>query len=376
MAIAKIIIENYKSIRKAEIELNPINVLIGANGAGKSNFITFFTLVKKILQQNLQYYLASQGYASNVLFFGAKYSNHLSGKLIFKKSRAKTPINFYAFKLAPNNQGQLFFQEELLGYNRKAKEEDTEWSSTHNTPPGYPESILPSTYEPWRARYIKNQIEGYEVYHFNDSGPEAKIRQACRINDNLKLHRDGSNLAAMLYLFQKTKPASFSLIENVIRSVAPFFDHFVLHPDKFNNSLISLRWREKGSDELFDIQHFSDGTLRFIALTTLLLQPNPPATLIIDEPELGLHPSALGKLAGLVQSIAARGTQVILSTQSPNFISEFEPEDILVTERVQVNGTGKSASIFKRFSAQQLEDWLTDYSLGEIWEKNIIGGRP
>jgi len=153
MAIAKIIIENYKSIRKAEIELNPINVLIGANGAGKSNFITFFTLVKKILQQNLQYYLASQGYASNVLFFGAKYSNHLSGKLIFKKSRAKTPINFYAFKLAPNNQGQLFFQEE---------------------------SILPSTYEPWRARYIKNQIEGYEVYHFNDSGPEAKIRQAAK----------------------------------------------------------------------------------------------------------------------------------------------------------------------------------------------------
>ena len=376
MAIAKIIIENYKSIQKAEIELNPVNVLIGANGAGKSNFISFFTLIKNILQQNLQYYVASQGYASNMLFFGPKYSNHLGGKLIFTKSHTKTPVNFYAFKLAPNNQGQLFFQEENLGYNRKEYEGQTKWSTMPHTPPGYLESILPSTDEPWRAVYIKEQIENYEVYHFNDSGPESKIRQICRINDNLKLHKDGSNLAAMLYLFQKRKPESLFLIEEVIKSVAPFFDRFALRPDEFNDNMISLRWHERGSDELFDVQHFSDGTLRFIALTTLLLQPKPPATLIIDEPELGLHPFALGKLAGLVKSIADRGTQVILSTQSPKLISEFEPEDILVAERKQINGAGKSASIFKRLNAHQLENWLNDYSLGDIWEMNIFGGRP
>ncbi len=376
MAIEKIVIENYKSIQKAEVALKPVNVLIGANGAGKSNFISFFLLIKHIAKQNLQQYIASQGYASNVLFFGMKHSTHLSGKLYFKKDREKVPSNFYKFTLAPNINGQLFFRKELLGYNKKVDWGKIEWDVIRLTPAGLLESFMPSSYEPWRAQYIKEQIENYEVYHFNDTGPESKIRQACRIDDNLKLRKNGSNLAAILYKIQKTKPANFRLIENTIKSVAPFFERFVLFPDEFNRELIHLRWHEKGSEDLFGVQHFSDGSLRFIALSTLLLQPEPAPTLIIDEPELGLHPFALSKLAGLVKSIADQDTQVILSTQSPALVSEFEPEDIIITERRPAYGEEKSASTFKRLNTRQLEAWLKDYSLGEMWEMNLLGGRP
>ena len=187
------------------------------------------------------------------------------------------------------------------------------------------------------------------------------------MRDNDFLRHDASNLAAFLYRLQQTEPQSFKLIEGVVRSIVPYFKCFKLRENP--NGMIFMEWEEKDSDAYLDANSFSDGTLRFIALATLLLQPNLPKTIIIDEPELGLHPTAINKLAALVRR-AAKEKQIILATQSVNLVNCFEPEDILVVDRAD------NQTVFNRLDSKELSDWLSEYSIGDIWEKNIIGGQP
>ena len=186
------------------------------------------------------------------------------------------------------------------------------------------------------------------------------------------LKSDGSNLAAILYRLKKKKKYAvyYKFILKTIRSVVPFFEDFDLAPDEDDKEYIELVWKEKNKEQYFNAKDLSDGTLRFIALTTLFLQPNLPKTIIIDEPELGLHPFAVNKLCAMIRS-ASKKSQIIISTQSINFINNFKPEDIIVVDRNE-----KSESIFTRLEESELSSWLNEYSLGEIWEKNIIGGRP
>ena len=175
-------------------------------------------------------------------------------------------------------------------------------------------------------------------------------------------------MAAFLYKIKDTNPKHFKIIEFTIRSVAPFFERFDLKPDSKNPEMIFLNWLEKGSDDYFNAHNFSDGTLRFIALSTLLLQPVLPKTIILDEPELGLHPFAIAKLAGMIKK-ASTNSQIILSTQSVNLVDHFSANDIIVVNRED------NQTVFKRQSEESLKSWLEEYSIGELWEKNVIGGR-
>ena len=161
------------------------------------------------------------------------------------------------------------------------------------------------------------------------------------------------------------------MIRSTVQSVAPFFDDFVLEPRSLEQNQIRIEWKHKGSSDYFDVSAFSDGTLRFIALATLFLQPEylRPSVIIVDEPELGLHPYAIAILASMTKAASAK-TQIILSTQSALLLDHFEPEDVLVADRV--NG-GTSLT---RLDANQWDEWLEEYSLGQLWEKAEFGGRP
>jgi len=183
------------------------------------------------------------------------------------------------------------------------------------------------------------------------------------------LRSDAGNLAAFLYLLQKTSSTHYEVIRDTIRLVAPFFDDFVLRPMPENENKIRLEWREIGSDHPFLAHHLSDGTLRFICLATLLLQPKMPSTILIDEPELGLHPYAINVLASLMRS-ASKRSQLIVSTQSVTLVNQFEAEDLLVVDRKD------HATTIERVDPERLTEWLEDYALGDLWEKNVLGGRP
>jgi predicted ATPase len=197
------------------------------------------------------------------------------------------------------------------------------------------------------------------------------MRQTAKLDDNAYLRPDGANLAAFLYLLKEKHSSEYDLIRATVQLVAPFFDDFLLRPDPLNEETIRLAWKHKSSDQYFNASALSDGSLRFILLAALFLQPQKylPSIVLVDEPELGLHPYAIGLLASLVRQVSARA-QVIVSTQSPLLLDYFEPEEVLVAQR---DGGG---TILTRLESAPLKDWLSDYSLGQLWEKNEIGGRP
>ena len=370
MAIDRIEIENFKSIKEATISLSPINILIGPNGAGKSNFINFLKLINIIYEQRLQSFIASHGKADKFLHFGRKNSNFLSGSLIFNNEQ-NISTNKYEFKLVPNERDNLTIDREKSGYNNRmlyaGKEEDWtyEWSK------GIDESLIKSSVS-YRNKYLREYFESFKIFHFHDTSESSPLKKTNRVKDNRTLKSDGSNLAAILYRLKKNKEYAvyYKFIVKTIQSVVPFFEDFDLAPDEDDKEYIELVWKEKNKEQYFNAKDLSDGTLRFIALTTLFLQPNLPKTIIIDEPELGLHPFAVNKLCAMVRS-ASKKSQIIISTQSVNFINNFKPADIIVVDRNE-----KSESVFSRLEENDLSSWLNDYSLGEIWEKNIIGGRP
>lgn len=217
--------------------------------------------------------------------------------------------------------------------------------------------------------FVVENFSDFQVFHFQDTGDASKLQSTASLDDASFLHEDGSNLAAFLYVMQEKHPKHFRFLTRVLQSIAPFFQGFFLQPDEINERQIRLRWQEKGNNHIFGVGSLSDGTLRMMCLCALLLQPNPPETIIIDEPELGLHPFAIAKLAGLLRKASLK-SQIIISTQSVNLVSEFEPEDILVVDREE------GQSVFKRLEKEALGEWLSEFSLGELWQKNLLGRQP
>jgi predicted ATPase len=234
---------------------------------------------------------------------------------------------------------------------------------------GVEESAL-ITQKQWRATYLKTYLRSFTVYHFHDTSSSSPMRGQCEINDNSFLRDNGSNLAAYLYMLKQTDEKAFRLIEGTIHSIAPYFKRFNLRPDPVTPSKISLEWEEVNSDMYLNGYSFSDGTIRFIALATLLLQSKLPEVIIIDEPELGLHPAAINKLAALIKR-ASKSSQIILSTQSTNLVNCFEPENIIVVDRED------EQTVFKRLNPADLSVWMDEYnySISDMWETNLIGGQ-
>ena len=360
MGVDKVRIQNFKSIKDSGyVHIQPINILIGANGVGKSNFISFFKFLSKIYTQQLQLYVGQNGRANNFLHFGRKKSEFISGEIVFDNEWE----NEYVFELVPNQGDNFVFSKEQSNF--QAPNQNKNIFSYKN---GHEESVIKND-DSFRNSYLRTNLSSFKLFHFHDTSVEARVKQFCNTTDYAFLREDGANLAAFLYRLQEKKSAHFTMIQRTIRSIAPFFDTFYLQPDEINDNQIQLRWLEKGSDQIFNAHNLSDGTLRMLCLTTLLLQPYPPETIIIDEPELGLHPFAIEKLAAMLKN-ASNDAQIIISTQSVNLINHFNANDVIVVERQN------NQSIFKRLDDNHLSEWLDDYSLSDLWEKNVLGGRP
>lgn len=375
-SIKKLKIEGFLSIRDATIAFEKLNVLIGANGSGKSNLLNLFRLLKHLTQGELKEYVQRLGGADKLLHYGRKRTNSLKVDVTFnRKPSSHTEYgNFYSFFMLADNDDNLFFARETLGFHDKKNYDIPYEVSTGGG--GFESALSKHHIDSLResvpmARYVIDCLNAYRIYHFHDTSEGAKVKQASYIHDNGSFHSDGGNLAAFLYRLREKYPAHYRQIVDAIRLTNPYFGDFVLEPNRLNPDLIRLEWRERLSETMFSPHALSDGTLRFICLATLFLQPPDlmPAVALLDEPELGLHPFAIQLLADMMKS-ASNSMQIIAATQSPILLSWFEPKNILVTERIE------GASQFKRLNFKDIKPWLDEYSLGEIWEKNLIGGRP
>lgn len=349
--ISKIQIEGYKSIKKLDLELNSINILIGSNGAGKSNFISFFKLINNIYEQRLENYSLKQG-ADNLLFFGNKITQNIKGKLEFDS------INEYKINLEYSNNNSLFINEEVVGFNKKIYHNDG-WKALLINTNSKESHLKEESRKASISGYVDYYLKTFKVYHFHDTSENSPLRNPSSTNNNLILQTNGGNLAAFLYYLQQKHPENFKEIEVSIKKIAPYFERFELQPDRLNEERIFLEWQEIDKpDFIFNAKHFSDGTLRFIALTTLLLQPNPPKVIIIDEPELGLHPAAVTTLSELIKK-AAKKSQIIISTQSVNLTRNFDINDIIT-----VNKNEEGESLFTKIKEDELDSWMADYFYG------------
>lgn len=357
--INRIKIKGFKSIKECDLKLNNINLLIGSNGAGKSNFISVFKMLQNIIEKSLQRYVGISGGANALMFNGRKQTEEISLEFFFG-------WNSYTFRLIPTDENSFIFADEYFKYDGNFFHEsylggghlESKWDKgAWNHLDDFIQPILKS--QKWR------------VYHFHDTSTTARIKQTHKITNNVELLYDAGNLAAFLYRLKLEHYENYTQIVDSIKMIAPFFQDFYLE-ESFSSDDILLRWKQIGSDDIFNANQFSDGTLRFICLATLFLQPHElqPETIIVDEPELGLHPYAITLLSEIIKKAASK-KQIILSTQSVELLNEFAAEQIIVVDRTE-NGTQ-----FTQYSEEKLKDWLSDdYSMGDLWKKNIIGGRP
>ena len=377
LKLNKITLEGYKSIRQCrDLKLEKLNVLIGANGAGKSNFLSFFKLLKSEMTGDLQVFIGSNGGRESLLHFGAKVTPQIAAELeVIFESR---PFS-YRMTLADALPDTLKFKEESYTsfIPGVGVEEGRNLSLIPGAPfylgAGHPESALLS---PERAsntipRYIKSTLAGFRVYHFLDTSDQSHMRSRSDLRDPPYLKGDGGNIAVHLRLLREKEPECYQRVVEAVRLVFPLFRDFVLEPDNGGN-FVMLRWKAVGSAEYdFGPHQISDGTLRFVALATLLLQPQEwlPPLIAIDEPELGLHPYAIKLLASLLADASER-TQVLVATQSAALVDEVRPEDVIVANLEE------GATSLERLDREELTDWLKDYSLSQMWETNLFGGRP
>ena len=358
-----ITVKGFKSFASIEkLPLQPINVVIGPNGSGKSNFIGVFAFLNAIREGRLQDYVTKAGGADKVLHFGSKTTKIMEIHISFQDG-----VNQYKIELKPGPGDQLYpAGETVLFWDKQYRQPYDQGLTPHGREAGIsnPDSKRISS-------YVRGHLQSWRLYHFHDTSDGSPMKKTASLNDNRFLRPDGSNLAAFLYFLREKHPEVYGLIRGTVQRVAPFFDDFQLEPARLKPDSIILEWRHKNSDAYFDANAFSDGTLRFIALATLLLQPEKyrPSVILVDEPELGLHPYAITMLASLIKQASTK-TQVIVGTQSPLLLDHFRPEDVLVANRVE------GSTHLTRLESSKLTTWLEDYSLGQLWEKNEIGGRP
>jgi predicted ATPase len=377
--LEKVTIKGFKTIRDLTLfEPGSLSVLIGPNGVGKSNFISFFRLLSWALRSsgNLQSHVGELGGASALLFDGPDRTREIEAELTFKTDTGTNQYNFRLVYAAGDTliyaQERFRFLKSEVSQGKQAHEKilHRQWIELNS---GHRESLLISRAESAdayarTAKTILWMLNRVIVHQFHNTSGTSRMRGKWDVEDNRWLKEDAGNIAPFLYRLHENEPACYRRIIDTIRLILPFFEDFILNPDY---GRLLLQWREQGSDRIFNASQAADGMLRVIALISLLLQPEKdlPEVIILDEPELGLHPYAIKIIGGLIRS-AATTVQVIVATQSASLVDCFVPEDIVVVDRKD------RTSNFRRLNPEELQEWLQEYSLSELWEKNVLGGRP
>ena len=374
LKLNNIVLKGYKSVN-GEGQTLPINddvtVLIGANGVGKSNIVSFFQLLNYAMSGSLQTYIGENGFADSFLYYGSKNTDCIKAKLHFSDEESN---NQYAFRLAYAAGDSLIYTEETISFKKNGRGKPFKLTMDAGKKESQLFEAKGGIYKE-TVRVFINLLKNCRYFQFHDTTKEAKIRKNGFIGDNKFLRSNAGNLAAFLYSIKHQNGGEpyYQRIVRYIQQVMPQFGDFIMEPSLIDENYISLDWREKNSDHIFGVNQISDGTLRFMALTTLLLQPpkTMPSLIVIDEPELGLHPMAISILAGMIKKASANA-QVVIATQSPRLLDEFDANKVVVVERDVQHRT----SVFRKLNSDQLKEWEDEYTTSELWDKNVIGGRP
>ncbi len=365
-ALQRIHVTGFGSLRDVTLQPGRLTVLIGPNGSGKSNLLRALRMVPLMRTGSLQRFVAESGGASSLLHYGPKRTQAIQVTLDFAQGDRR---DRYAARLGFASGDKLMYLDEMLGHapGPDAAMRETSLGS------GHWESKLRDAAQAGdaTARALNRWLSQLTFYHFHDTSMTSALRTHARAEDDRCLRSDGSNLAAYLARLERAETEAegkaWRRINRLATRIAPGVKS--LSPAGVGDG-VRLDWIDD-QDQRFGAHQLSDGTLRAIALVTALAQPTEhlPRFMSIDEPELGLHPAAIALLAELARSVS-RHTQVLFATQSTAFLDHFEPDEVVVVERADGGTT------LRRPDVDALRDWLSDYTLSEVFDKGVIGGRP
>jgi predicted ATPase len=363
--LKKLVLRGYRSIEEETFEFTTLDVLIGPNGAGKSNLIDFLRMIRFMVsgESGLSSFVARHGGASALLFDGPKRTPQIAADITVETGRG---LNEYRFRLGYAADDTLIFLEEACRFSsgQGAPPRWIDFGAGHRSP----KLLDVAGVEGKTQKAILALLRGISVFQFHDTSDAAAVKTRSHVDDSRFLRGDAANLAAFLLHMREFDGKYYRRVVETVRQVAPFFEDFDLTEE---HGTVLLRWREIGSELLFGTSQISDGTLRAIALITLLLQPprSMPPVIVVDEPELGLHPFAIATIVGLLRG-ASIERQCLIATQSPETLNAIDPSAVIVVER------NRRASRFRRLSVEELKPWFEEYALSELWDMNILGGRP
>ena len=324
-----------------------------------------------VSHRRLAEFVEFHGGASDQLFGGASTTPKMTARIEARTGLGKYEYQFALSYAAPD---RFFFSDEAFKWARGTYHPGQDWTELGN---GHrePNITLAAHSDEFPdvnknvAREIVELFGECSFYHFHNTGWESPFKQSWDASDTNALNVHGGNLAAVLRWLELSDILRYESICRKIGQVLPGFDRFAIE-ERYGK--VALRWRAKWTDRTFGAHLTSDGSLRLFALITLLNLPSHmlPDIIFLDEPELGLHPAAISLLGSMVRSLSQE-RQVFIATQSPLLIDSFDLDQIFVMElrdgRSQVN----------RYTADQYKRWLDqDYSNGELWQMNLLGGRP
>lgn len=371
--IESVRIRGFRSLADVELSnLQNATVLIGANGSGKSNFIRFFEMMSWMLRsRRLGEFVERYGGADDQLYGGNSVTPRMVGELALRTDKGR---NDYRFALSYAHPDRFIFTEEAYRFSSDRYATDSDWQHVTG---GHREAAIVDVAQasssvgpdPVTARVIVHVLRGCQVFQFHDTSYTSNFKKRWDAEDNDSLRTHGGNLAAVLHRLEEEDVKRFDLICQHVRRVLPVFDRFQVD-ESFGK--VSLRWKASGTDKTIGAHLTSDGSLRFFALVTLLNLPPEmlPDVLLLDEPELGLHPAAIALVGSMIKSLA-KDRQIIVATQSPLLVDSFDLENIVVLE------LRDGRTRFRRPDCEGYKRWLDEgFMPGEMWQKNLIGGRP
>ncbi|MDX2971607.1 AAA family ATPase [Kribbella solani] len=362
--LRRIEVSGLTSIGHAQLDLSsPVTLLVGPNGAGKSNVVDAFEMLGRVIDRQLNEHLIRNGGFAAIL--------HRPTDPALTPEAIELEVwgdwqgdasNGYKVVIEPAPDDTALVHETTRFHDRSkySRPYDDALAAARES------RLRAAATDDAKAAYVLRVVSGCRVFHFDDTSADAPPKRRIDTADNLTLAPDAQNIAPVLRRLRTDDPSRYQRIVRTVRTVAPYFDDFVLEQE---GGAIRLRWRERGLDSVFSAGNLSDGTLRFVCLAVLLLQDNAPGTIVLDEPELGLHPFAIHQLAALLRR-AAQDRRVVAATQSVTLLEQFSVEEVAIVERTS------AGTKIQRPDPGELQQWLSEYSLGELWEKNLLGGRP
>lgn len=378
----RITIEGYRRLFNVQIDMRdrPLTVMIGANGVGKTSLLEIFSLLAASANAQLANKISELGGLPDIITRDRANSITIS---LSMSVPGYAPLD-YQLEVALKGFTYEIALETLTQQNNRHALEPLKYIESRgldviyfNTEdrallrPNWDHNPLetslaqvPKMYqEPEKLRKRLASCTFYGALNVAPKSPRLpqSMRPASLPGAN------GEDLVSCLYYLRETDPERFEIIEDTLTAAFPDFERLGFPPVAAGT--ITMTWKDKNFSKPIYMHQLSEGTLRFIWLITLLQSPGLTAVTLIDEPEVSLHPELLRLLADMMRE-ASQKTQLIVATHSDRLIRFLKPEEVLVCDAEDGLTTMRWGDSFN------LEHWLEEYSLDQVWAMNLMGGRP